>query len=310
MKHLCILTIVLSASLPSPIASAQNTGTVVAEKAKPINAMCPIGKEPIVPSAGTVTYKDHTIGLCCPGCGKQFLSWEENRKDRFVALALRGIEPGQEAHTTPPAKEKQEANEDLSFPYPLDTCIVSGGKLGSMGDPIVKKYDHREVRFCCAGCIGRFEAEPEKYLKKADERIIKDQLRYYPTDRCLVMDEPLDKDGKDGVRNLVYRNRLVRLCCDMCVQKFEADPAKFLKVLDEAVVDVQRKEYPLDTCIVAGGALGSMGDPTEMIVAGRLLRFCCAGCHPEVEANPTKYLEIIDKAWQEKGEYLPDPEEE
>lgn len=40
--------------------------------------------------------------------------------------------------------------------YPLDVCIVTGEKLGAMGDPVVKLYDGREVQFCCAGCIKDF----------------------------------------------------------------------------------------------------------------------------------------------------------
>jgi len=31
--------------------------------------------------------KGKTIGLCCPGCGKQFLAWSEGRKDEFVTPA-------------------------------------------------------------------------------------------------------------------------------------------------------------------------------------------------------------------------------
>ena len=48
--------------------------------------------------------------------------------------------------------------------YPLDTCVVMGSRLGSMGDPIVKVYDGQEVKFCCAPCIEEFEADPEHYL--------------------------------------------------------------------------------------------------------------------------------------------------
>lgn len=54
--------------------------------------------------------------------------------------------------------------------YPLDFCIVSGEKLGSMGAPIVKVYDGREVRFCCSGCVKRFEADKTGYLAKIDEK--------------------------------------------------------------------------------------------------------------------------------------------
>ena len=55
--------------------------------------------------------------------------------------------------------------------YPLDTCVVSGEKLGGMGEAV--KYDHngREVRFCCKGCIDKFKADPDKYLAKLDEAV-------------------------------------------------------------------------------------------------------------------------------------------
>ena len=52
--------------------------------------------------------------------------------------------------------------------YPLDTCIVSGGKLGSMGDPVSYVYNGQELQFCCSGCISRFEKNPEKYMEKLD----------------------------------------------------------------------------------------------------------------------------------------------
>ena len=53
--------------------------------------------------------------------------------------------------------------------YPLDTCVVSGEKLGGMGDPVKYDYKGREVRFCCQGCVKTFEKEPAKYLKKIDD---------------------------------------------------------------------------------------------------------------------------------------------
>jgi Heavy metal binding domain len=35
-------------------------------------------------------------------------------------------------------------------PYPLDTCLVDGMKLGSMGPPYVFAYKGQEIKFCCA----------------------------------------------------------------------------------------------------------------------------------------------------------------
>jgi YHS domain-containing protein len=51
-------------------------------------------------------------------------------------------------------------------PYPLDVCIVSGNKLGSMGTPITKVYEGQEVKFCCRPCVEDFDANPAKYLAK------------------------------------------------------------------------------------------------------------------------------------------------
>ena len=50
-------------------------------------------------------------------------------------------------------------------PYPLDTCLVTGTKLGSMGDPLVKVYGDQEIRFCCDPCLDAFERDPAKFLK-------------------------------------------------------------------------------------------------------------------------------------------------
>jgi hypothetical protein len=57
-------------------------------------------------------------------------------------------------------------------PYPLDTCVVSGEKLGGdMGDPIVFIYQdntkgiNQEIKFCCSMCKPKFLKEPDKYMK-------------------------------------------------------------------------------------------------------------------------------------------------
>ena len=54
-------------------------------------------------------------------------------------------------------------------PYTLKTCVVSGDKLGEMGDPFVYAYEGREIKFCCKGCLKDFKKEPAKYLKLIDE---------------------------------------------------------------------------------------------------------------------------------------------
>lgn len=51
-------------------------------------------------------------------------------------------------------------------PYPLDTCVVSGEKLGSMGDPVVFTHAGQEIKLCCKSCREDFDKEPAKFLAK------------------------------------------------------------------------------------------------------------------------------------------------
>ncbi|MGA2852518.1 MAG: hypothetical protein ABSE90_00090 [Verrucomicrobiota bacterium] len=62
-----------------------------------------------------------------------------------------------------------KAAESKPTPYPLQTCVVSGDKLGGMGDPIVFVYTNKginqEIKFCCPMCKSKFLADPDKYMK-------------------------------------------------------------------------------------------------------------------------------------------------
>ena len=51
-------------------------------------------------------------------------------------------------------------------PYPLEICVVSGEKLGSMGEPIVLEYQGQQIKLCCKNCKPDFEKEPAKFMAK------------------------------------------------------------------------------------------------------------------------------------------------
>jgi hypothetical protein len=55
-------------------------------------------------------------------------------------------------------------------PYPLNTCVVSGEKLGGdMGKPYVFVEQGQEVKLCCKSCLKDFKKDPAKYLKQIAE---------------------------------------------------------------------------------------------------------------------------------------------
>jgi hypothetical protein len=67
------------------------------------------------------------------------------------------------------AEPQADAKAGAAKPYPLDTCVVSGEKLGEMGKPYVFTYEGREIKMCCKSCRKKFDKDPAKYIKKIDE---------------------------------------------------------------------------------------------------------------------------------------------
>jgi YHS domain-containing protein len=204
------------------------------------------------------------------------------------ATALGAPQPDAQPKKEAPAGEKRAGD-----PYPLATCPISGQKLGSMGDPVVKLYEGREVRFCCDMCLPKFEKDLAKSMSRLDADIIKDQLPIYPTDESIVSakkigDKPID---------FVYANRLIRLHDEQEKATFLKNPGKYLADLDKAVIEAQGMDYPLTRCPVSNHELGGeMGKPVDYVLAGRLIRLCCRDCVKEIEKEPAKYVAAIDKA--------------
>ena len=184
---------------------------------------------------------------------------------------------------------------DAVEPYPLETCPVSGLKLGEMGPPIVMLHEGREVRFCSDGCIATFQKKADELLSQIDQRIIEQQVAHSPLTTCPVSQESLDAMG--GPVNKVHNNRLVRFCCNGCVRGFKKNPSEYLAVLDAAVIAAQTPQYPLKTCPISKMKLGSMGEPVDIVVANQLVRFCCTGCVTAFYKAPSAHLSNLNTAW-------------
>jgi hypothetical protein len=82
------------------------------------------------------------------------------------------------------------------------------------------------------------------------------------------------------------------------------------KADEAAVIAKQSPTYPLKTCVVSGEALGGdMGAPVDYVYQGRLVRFCCKGCIKKFNAEPEKFLKMIDDAAAKAGAAAKAPEE-
>ena len=114
-------------------------------------------------------------------------------------------------------------------PYPMDTCIVSDEKLGSMGDAVVFTEGDQEIALCCESCKKDFAKNKKANLAKIDAAAKK--VKPYPLAKCIVSDEALEDDKAVGV---VFEGREYLLCCKGCLKDFKKDTAKFAKKLDAA----------------------------------------------------------------------------
>ena len=123
-------------------------------------------------------------------------------------------------------------------------CVVSGGKLGSMGAPIKVLIGDRAVYLCCKGCIGKIQKNPEAYLPKATApgprpnatapaaqitvatATAADQAAIARQQVCVVSSGKL---GSMGVPvKVLIGDRAVFLCCKGCVAKVQKNPAAYL----------------------------------------------------------------------------------
>ena len=110
--------------------------------------------------------------------------------------------------------------------YPLETCIVAGGPLGGMGEPVNVIHNNRLVRFCCSGCIGTFRDKAAQFLSRLDAAVIEKHKKDYALKTCPVSGE--DLGGMGEVVQRVVANQLVRLCCTGRVDGLNRNPAEVL----------------------------------------------------------------------------------
>ncbi len=242
----------------------------------------------------TPTPRPYPLGVCAVSgeelgaMGKPIVKVYDGREVRFCCKScIKDFEADKAGYW---AKIDEQIEAEQRMHYPLDTCIVSGDPLRREGKDSAAEFvhDNRLVRVCAEPCRDEFLKEADAFAAKLDAAIADAQREGYPLTTCPISAEELGSMGEPY--ELVYANRLVRLCCDGCLDKFHADPNQAMAVLDKAYADAQRPGYPLTECVVSGMELGSMGEPAELVAGTQLVRFCCDGCFRDFKADPGAYL--------------------
>lgn len=200
-------------------------------------------------------------------------------------------------------------------PASQKTCPVSGNKLGAMGDPVTVESNGRKILLCCPGCVKKFKADPDTYIKKVDAEINAATPAKTPVPApapkaeqttCPVSGDKLGGDMGEAV--LVEHNgRTVKLCCKDCVAKFKADPETYIKKVDAEIASATAAmpvKTPMPTpapkadqttCPVSGDKLGGdMGAPVTVEHNGRTIKLCCKDCVAKFKADPDTYIKKVD----------------
>lgn len=202
-----------------------------------------------------------------------------------AASASQEAAPAKEAVPTAKTGDAQIIAQQLPS-YPLDVCPVSHEGLDAMGKPMEYVHEGRLVRFCCKSCLKEFKKDPTPILKQIDDAVVKTQMASYPLTKCPVGGEDLKSMGTPF--DYVHGTRLVRFCCKDCVAEFQKDPAKYMATIDQALIEAQKKSYPVTTCVVSGKPLEATA--VDHLYGTQLVRFCCPDCIAGFQAEPAKYL--------------------
>jgi YHS domain-containing protein len=127
-------------------------------------------------------------------------------------------------------------------PYPFSTSVVSGEKLGDPKSTVTFVQDGYQIRLASAAEEDTFKKTPAMYLAKITDAY--KNARPCPMTVCPVMGDQLD----DTAYSFVYDGREIKLCCDSCLDDFQKDPAKYVKMWDDAAA---AKAAPAPTPAVA-----------------------------------------------------------
>jgi YHS domain-containing protein len=79
--------------------------------------------------------------------------------------------------------------------------------------------------------ITAFTMLASSLLFAAEEAPKKEEIKPYKPDTCIVSNEKLGEMGEPFV--FTHEGQEIKLCCKSCKKKFDKEPAKYLKKLEE-----------------------------------------------------------------------------
>ena len=150
------------------------------------------------------------------------------------------------------------------------------------------KVTHRDKTywFCGKGCVARFEAEPEKYLKPKPAMVqiggMAPATHVDPVCGMKVVEER-------AAGKVTYKDKTYWFCCKGCVAKFEAEPEKYLNA-KPAMVQIGGMMPAIHVDPVCGMNVEEARAAGKSVYKDKTYWFCSKGCVARFEADPERYL--------------------
>jgi YHS domain-containing protein len=192
----------------APAAETKQKAAFVTKVGLYPTSKCVVSGEDLDADAVTFTAGGRTFMTCCEKCKakieKDPATWAKKLDEALIA--------GQAAH------------------YPLTTCVVSGRKLDSMGEPVKLVLDGMLVELCCDKCTAKATANAAAMAQKVREAAFAAQQSAYPLKTCVVSGEPLG----DKAVSAMFGPTLVRFCSEKCMATFEKQPREYVAKLHAA----------------------------------------------------------------------------
>ncbi len=123
---------------------------------------------------------------------------------------------------------------------PQTKCPVMGGDINK---EVFVDHEGQRIYFCCPGCIKKFKADPEEYLKKMEEQGIALAETPNPQTNCPVKEGKIDKEVFFD-----HEGKRVYFCCSGCIVKFLDDPEGYIKTMEDKGITLEKtpnKEFHL-----------------------------------------------------------------
>lgn len=153
-----------------------------------------------------------------------------------------------------------------SDPYPLDQCVVCDSDLDENSEFL--DFDGREIRVCGnLDCGAQFSNETDRWMAEVDQKIVEQEKPFYPLTTCVVTGDSLETVG---AVDFILFNRLFLLSGETSCDAVQENPEKYFSLLNKAVIEKQKSNYPLDKCIVSEQPLGEKA--IDYVVANQLVR--------------------------------------